>query len=100
MATLHAVAEHGVGIGCRSDGRIFTSSGDWDSGNPAFAISRGSRDTPALTPESGRGQACPGPSHTTRHAGPHRAVRSAFPDTAVGFGESFQAHGLVPVGVR
>ena len=49
--------------------------------------------------ESGRGQACPGPSHTTRHAGPHRAVRSAFPETAVGVGESFQAHGLVPVGV-
>jgi hypothetical protein len=46
-----AVAERGVGIGCRSDGRAFASSGDWDSGNPAFAISRGSRDTPALTPE-------------------------------------------------
>ena len=50
--------------------------------------------------ESGRGQACPGPSHTTRHAGPHRAVRSAFPETAVGVGEPFQASGLVPVGVR
>jgi hypothetical protein len=50
--------------------------------------------------ESGRGQACPGPSHTTRHAGPHRAVRSAFPEAAVGIGEPFQASGLVPVGVR
>jgi len=50
-------------------------------------------------PESGRGQARPGPSHTTRHAGPHRAVRSAFPETTVGLGEPFQAHGLVPVGV-
>ena len=50
--------------------------------------------------QSGRGQARPGPSHTTRHAGPHRAVRSAFPETAVGVGEPFQAHGLVPVGVR
>ena len=49
--------------------------------------------------ESGRGQARPGPSHTTRHAGPHRAVRSAFPETTVGLGEPFQAHGLVPVGV-
>ena len=48
---------------------------------------------------SGRRQAHPGPPHTTRHAGPHRAVRSAFPETAVGVGESFQAHGLVPVGV-
>ena len=55
---------------------------------------------PAPRTESGRGQARPGPSHTTRHAGPHRAVRSAFPETAVGFGEPFQAHGLVPVGVR
>jgi len=50
--------------------------------------------------QSGRGQARPGPSHTTRHAGPHRAVRSAFPETAVGVGEPFQASGLVPVGVR
>jgi hypothetical protein len=50
--------------------------------------------------ESGRGQACPGPSHTTRHAGPHRAVRSAFPETAVGIEEPFQTGGLVPVGVR
>jgi len=50
--------------------------------------------------ESGRGQARPGPSHTTRHAGPHRAVRSAFPEVAVGSEESFQAGGLVPVGVR
>ena len=49
-----AVAEHGVGIGCRSDGRIFTSSGDWDSGNPAFAISRGSRDTSPRTPGDDR----------------------------------------------
>jgi len=46
-----AVAERGAGIGCLSDGRAFASSGDWDLGNPAFAISRGSRDTPALTPE-------------------------------------------------
>jgi hypothetical protein len=50
--------------------------------------------------ESGRRRAHPGASHTTRHAGPHRAVRSAFPEAAVGVGESFQAHGLVPVGVR
>jgi hypothetical protein len=54
---------------------------------------------PAADIESGRGQACPGPSHTTRHAGPHRAVRSASPDTAVGVGEPFQASRLVPVGV-
>ena len=45
-----AVAERGAGIGCLSGGRAFASSGDWDLGNPAFAISRGSRDTPALTP--------------------------------------------------
>ena len=46
----HAVAERGAGIGCLSGGRAFASSGDWASGNPAFAISRGSRDTSALTP--------------------------------------------------
>jgi hypothetical protein len=53
---------------------------------------------PAADIESGRGQARPGPSHTTPACGSAPAVRSAFPDTAVGFGESFQAHGLVPVG--
>ena len=45
-----AVAERGAGIGCLSGGRAFASSGEWDSGNPAFAISHGSRDAPALTP--------------------------------------------------
>ena len=45
-----AAAEHGAGLGCLSDGRAFASSGDSASGNPAFAISRGSHDTPALTP--------------------------------------------------
>ena len=29
-------------------------SGDWASGNPAFAISRGSPNAPSLTPEPGR----------------------------------------------
>ena len=45
-----AAAEHGAGLGCLSDGRAFASSGDSASGNPAFAISRGSHDAPALTP--------------------------------------------------
>ena len=54
---------------------------------------------PGPSSESGRGQARPGPSHTTRHAGPHRAVRSAFPETTVRVEESFQTGGLVPVGV-
>ena len=45
------VAEHGAGNGCLSGGRRVSSSGDWDLGNPAFAISHGSRDTTALTPE-------------------------------------------------
>ena len=35
---------------CLSGGRRVSSSGDWDLGNPAFAISHGSRDTTALTP--------------------------------------------------
>jgi hypothetical protein len=29
-------------------------SGDWDLGNPAFAMSRGSPDAPFLTPGHGR----------------------------------------------
>ena len=47
---------------------------------------------------SGRGRACPGPSHTTGRAGPHPAVRSACPETAEGLGESLQALSR-PVGV-
>jgi len=39
---------------------------------------------------------CP---HTTGHAGPHPAVRSAFPEATVRFGESLQAE-VGPVGVR
>ncbi len=48
---------------------------------------------------SGRRQAHPGASHTTGRAGPHPAVRSAFPETAVGVGESLEAL-FGPVGVR
>src|SRR5262249_23293305 len=36
------------------------------------------------------------PSHTTRHAGPHRAVSPRTPETTVGFEEPLGAHGLVP----
>ena len=35
-------------------GVAFAPSGDWASGNPAFAVSRGSPGTPPLTPEHGR----------------------------------------------
>ena len=36
----------------RLSGRLgFSPSGDWDSGNPAFAISRGSPGTPPCTPQ-------------------------------------------------
>ena len=36
----------------RLSGRLgFLPSGDWDSGNPAFAISRGSPGTPPCTPQ-------------------------------------------------
>src|SRR5215218_5149820 len=45
-----AIAKRGAGIKCLSGGRIFASSGDWDLGNSAFAISRGSRDASPLTP--------------------------------------------------
>ncbi len=44
------VAERGAGNKCRSGGRRVSSSGDWDLGNPAFAISHGSRDTTTPTP--------------------------------------------------
>ncbi|CCK24463.1 hypothetical protein BN159_0084 [Streptomyces davaonensis JCM 4913] len=44
----------GTGVRCLADGFDLQSSGYWSSGNPAFAISRGSRDAPSLTPEPGR----------------------------------------------
>ncbi len=47
---------------------------------------------------AGRDRAHPGPSHTTGRAGPHPAVRSAFPEAAVGIQESLQAV-AGPVGV-
>src|ERR1019366_10748330 len=46
----------GAGAGYRhlSGGRSLAPSGDWDSGNSAFAISRGSPGAPPLTPGHGR----------------------------------------------
>jgi len=61
-----AVAQRGAGTKCLSGGRFFASSGDWDSGNPAFAISRGSRNASPLTP-----------GHDRRFAG-MRLFRSPF----------------------
>src|SRR5271157_4130048 len=43
----------GAGYGCLSGGCSITPSGDWDSGNPTFALSRGSPSAPPLT--SGHG---------------------------------------------
>src|SRR3954453_467241 len=40
----------GTGFGRLSGRCAFAPSGDWDSGNPAFAISRGSPDAPLSTP--------------------------------------------------
>jgi hypothetical protein len=40
--------------GVISGGCDLPSPGDWDSGNPAFALSRGSRDAQPRTPEHGR----------------------------------------------
>ena len=42
-------AQHGVGFGRLSDGCDLPSTGNWDSGNPAFALSRGSHDGPPST---------------------------------------------------
>ena len=47
----HPAAGAGTGF-MRLSGRLgFLPSGDWDSGNPAFAISRGSPGTPPCTPQ-------------------------------------------------
>jgi len=43
----------GAGYRCLSGGCSITPSGDWDSGNPTFALSRGSPSAPPLT--SGHG---------------------------------------------
>src|SRR6266568_5266915 len=43
-------AEAGAGYRCLSGGCSITPSGDWDSGNPTFALSRGSPGAPPLTP--------------------------------------------------
>ena len=45
-----ARAEHGAGFGRLSGGCDLPSTGNWDSGNPAFALSRGSHDGPPSTP--------------------------------------------------
>ena len=50
----YAGAGCGAGFRRLSGGRYFASSGDWDSGSLAFAISRGSRSAPPHTPEHGR----------------------------------------------
>ena len=54
----HLAAGAGAGYRHLSGGRLLAPSGDWDSGNPAFAISRGSPGAPSLTP--GRGHRFPG----------------------------------------
>ena len=43
----------GAGYGCLSGGCSITPSGDWDSGNPTFALSRGPPSAPPLA--SGHG---------------------------------------------
>ena len=45
----HTAGRAGTGFSCRSGGCELPSSGDWASGNPAFAISRGSPAAPSLT---------------------------------------------------
>ena len=50
--TVHARAWRAVGYGRRSDGCALIV-GDWASGNPALAISRGSCGTPPWTPPDG-----------------------------------------------
>ena len=50
QGSAHPAAGAGTGF-MRLSGRLgFSPSGDWDSGNPAFAISRGSPGAPSRTP--------------------------------------------------
>src|ERR1019366_8113207 len=52
-ATHHLAAGAGAGYRHLSGGCPLTPSGDWDSGNPTFAISRGSPGAPPLKPGHG-----------------------------------------------
>jgi hypothetical protein len=52
--TYEADTGHGTGFRRLSGGRDVASPGDWASGNPAFAISRGSLSAPPRTPGHGR----------------------------------------------
>jgi hypothetical protein len=52
-AQSHRAAGAGAGYGCLSGGCSITPSGDWDSGNPTFTLSRGSPGAPPLA--SGHG---------------------------------------------
>src|SRR5262245_42385997 len=57
--------------GVIADGCVLSSSGDWDSRNQAFAISRRSRAAPPPTPEHGRRfLACSGPRHLSDQGKP------------------------------
>jgi len=47
-ATVYLAAGASAGYRHLSGGRLLAPSGDWDSGNPAFAISRGSPGAPPL----------------------------------------------------
>ena len=53
-ATAHLAAGAGAGYRHLSGGRLLAPSGDWDSGNQAFAVSRGSPGAPPLAPGHGR----------------------------------------------
>ena len=67
----------GTGAGYRrlSGGGLLTPSGDWDSGNPAFAISRGSPGAPLPTP--GHDRRFPGMLFSPFHlSDPGSAIRS------------------------
>jgi hypothetical protein len=57
-APRHHAAEAGAGFRCISGGCRVSPSGDWGSGNQAFAMPRGSPDTPFLAP--GHGHRFPG----------------------------------------
>jgi hypothetical protein len=50
----HRAAGAGAGYRCLSGGCSITPSGDWDSGNPTFTLSRGSPGAPPLAPGHGR----------------------------------------------
>ena len=73
VVALTTAAEHPAGYRRLSGGRWIASSGDWGSGNQAFALSRGSCSTPSRT--LGHGRCFPGRLLSPLPFGSRSAIR-------------------------